>query len=411
MLGLSSVPLTSHVLPLANMGYVQPFFHIQNKLNRVIESSLFPKPASRDQHFSAVPYSVNAFVPANSPWGTSLDQQRYDRVLFYDLPGRSWSQNKRSIHPGSWFARNIIPYQQNLLRPRLQLLHMKYASQDQGVGMVSSTSIVGREQSDTYNDTLLSMAKWSPFVGKDTLLETATGLVHKDLNDETSTQGQVLNKKPLNSFNRKNKSIILNITSKEDGNGSTGKKSSKSDLAIHSPNPNGRGRSASVMSEISSTLSFEIKEAEIVKDPMFLSSSSQRSPSDETIESSVCLTPASQKAVSDVVPTLDFIVNSQSLPVFNSESTERSSPKLQSMGVTMPESSSKPIISKPLHFIFEPTINENSWHVVSRKKREHILPELKKPQNSSPLILPEHIVPNCSKTSRKCRKRKKKKQT
>lgn len=408
MLGLPTVPLTSYVLTLANMGYVQPFFHIQDKLNRVIQSSLFPKHASTDQHLGAVPYKRNAFFPAYSPKCRSLDQQRYDGVLFYDLPGWSWSQNKQSIHPGTWFVRNIIPYQQNLLRPQLQLLRVKCASPGQGVGMVSSTK-AGRERRDRYNKTLLSLAQWSPVVEKDTHSDTTICPAHIDEYDETSTWGLVLNKRSLNSFTSKKKSKMFNITSKEDGNGPTGKKSSKCDFALHSPNPNGRGRSASVISEISSTLSFESKEAEIVKDPMFLSSSPLRSPSDETIRSSGLSTPASQKPVSDVVSAVDFTVNSQSMPVFNCEAAEPSSPRLLSIGVTVPESSSKPTISKPLPFIIEPKITENSWQVVShRKKREHITPEPVKPQSPSTMILPEFVLPNRSENSKKSRKRKKK---
>merc|ERR1712060_799362 len=209
-----------------------------------------------------------------------------------------------------------------------------------------------------------------------------------------------------NSFTSKKKSKKFNITSKEDDKGSTGKKSSKIDFALHSPNPNGRGRSVSVISEISSTLSFESKEAEIVKDQMCLSSSSPRSPSDETSRSSVLSTPTSQRPVSDV-SAVDFIVNAQSLPVFNCEAAEPSSPL--SIGMRMSESSSKPRISKPLPFIIEPKINENSWQVVShRKKRKHITPEPVKPQCPNPLIFSELVLPTRSEISKKCRKRKKK---
>jgi len=405
MFGVPTVPFTSYVVTLANMGYVQPFFHIQDKLNRVIQTSLFPIPASTNQHFIAFPNNFNASVPACSP--KCFDQQRYHGASFYGRPGWSWSQNKQSIHPGTWFARNIIPYQQNLLRPQLQLLRLKCASPGQGVGVVSSTKM-GRERQDKYNKTIFPLVQCSPFAQKDTLSETTTCPVHIDENDETSTWDQVLNQKLLNSFTSKKKCKKFDITSKEDGNGSPGKKTSKIDLALHSPNPNGRGRSASVISEISSTLSFESKEAEIVKDPMFLSFSSPRSPSDEISRSPVLSTPASQKPVSDV-SVLDSVVNSQSLPVFNCEAAEPSSPRLLSIGVTMPESSSKPIISKPLHFIIEPKINENSWQVVShRKKREHITMEPVKPQCPSPPIFSELVLPKRSETSKKCRKRKKK---
>jgi len=402
--GVPNIPVRSYVLTLANMGYVPPFFHIQDKLSRVIPTFFFPKPASANQNFGTFPNNF-AFVPANSP--TCSDQQRNNGVSFYDRPSWSCSQNKQSIHPDTWFARNIVPYQQNQRRPQFQLHHLKCASPGQGVGMVSSTT-VGLEGQYKYNKTLISMGQGSSFAQKDALPETTTCPVHIDENDLTSTKDQVLNQKSLNSFTNKKKSKKFNITSKEDDNGSIGKKSSKIDLPLHSPNPNGRGRTASVISEISSTLSFESKEAEIVKDPMFLSFSSPRSPSDEISRSPVLSTPASQKPVSDV-SVLDSVVNSQSLPVFNCEAAEPSSPRLLSIGVTMPESSSKPIISKPLHFIIEPKINENSWQVVShRKKREHIKMEPVKPQCPSPPIFSELVLPKHSETSKKCRKRKKK---
>jgi len=406
-LGWPPVPLTSWVLTLANKGYTQPFFHIQNKLNRVIQTSFLYEPASWNQHFQAVPYNFNTFI-YRCP---SLDQQRHDRDLVHTgLPGCSWSNDKQRIHPGMWVARNIIPYQQKLFHQQLQLLRQNCDSQGQDIGMEFSSTKIRRERKEKYDKTIFRLGQRSPFVEKDMLSENMCP-VHKNEVDEIwiSGNGQVLNNSS-NSFASENKSAVCNITSGEEDNNSFGKKTSKFESTMHSPNPNGRGRSAPAIQETLSTLSFETKEAEIMKEPMFSSSPSERALSDEIIRSFVLLTPASQKAVSDVVSTLDFVMSPQSSSESNCEVTESSSARLLTMGVTTPELSSKPTVSKPLPFIIEPTIKEDKWNIVShRKKRKNVKAVPVKPFNPSPLFFSELALSDCSiETQKRYQKPKKK---
>jgi len=395
--GLPPVPLTPPLLTVAKTGYVQPFFYIQNKVNKAILTSFFPAPDYWNQDFQPVPYNSSIYVSKHVHSYVPLDHQRHDRVLVHTVsPGCSWSKDNQGMHQGIWFARNIIPYQQKLLRPQLQLLRLNCESQDQDIGIEFSEKKVIRARQKRYGKAILPLEPKSQFVETDKL-SVMMRPVHKSEDDEICISGDGVNNSPKS------------FTSEGEDCGWTDKHTSKDKSIKHTPNPNGRGRSASVISEASTTLSFDTIESDIAKDPMF-STPSQQAVSDERIGSSIFSSPTSQQAVCDVLSDLDFVINPQSSSEFNCEFRESSIPRPLKKGLTTPVFLSKPTVLKPLPFIIDPPVQEDQWHIVShRKKRKYIKALPVKPRKPSPHIFSELALSHeFLEIPKKCRKRKKK---
>jgi len=212
------------------------------------------------------------------------------------------------------------------------------------------------------------------------------------------------------------------------------------------PNPNGRGRSASVISEVSSTTSSESKRAELFPDSMMLRTPCEHTPSVKTME--MTSTPTSQRSLSDKTSVSDFVLKSDGLSVSNCEVREslhqtlvishELSPKLLSKSlvskstqlplserslksitplqppVPLSELSSKAEELKPLSFNVESASRkEDDWHVVSpqkkRKNYESVTVKLYKPSSAQVLEIPEpHTSPRARKKSQKLKEIKNK---
>jgi hypothetical protein len=292
-----------------------------------------------------------------------------------------------------------------------QCFRLDYDSQRPESGLTFSLINGNRQKWKKNEKDIFASSRMSQFVDCDTPSWTMTAPGDEDEKNEICITGQVQHSAPRPKSTRSARTSAEFCTTLDKNNNCCGGlQIGKCQSTKHKPNPNGRGRSASVMSEVSSTASYETKEAEIMKDTTVLRPPSQWALLDETTRSSMLSTPESKHALSDVRSASDFEINSQQSSESHLEVREFPCPKSAATVVKTSECSLKPTLLKALPFLTEPEIYKDTWHTVSYKKKrqeKHVItkkPSIPSPHKYSELSQSESFL----RISKKCRRRKKK---
>jgi len=295
---IAQLPLTSpnYIMNSFDTGYQQSFPHIQNPEDSVIRTPFSAKNWTRlanaqswENHFKAVPYNNSAFYehgleysPTKLLWPGSLTGSP---AL---LKSNWWLGDQNQV------AININPCHQGVLPSQKQLYPVNCEFEDEHASMVVfSTDVKGKRKVKNGS---------SPYLKPEKLPFSIKCPGHKRI--ENGIQGLITSIPPESIFAKK--ITQSTITSEEVCDGLTVPKTTAGFIK-DIPNPNGRGRSASVISEISSTTSFESKGAQLLRDSIMLQTPSEDAPSDKTIE--LTSTPVSQRSQSDKTSVSDFWEN------------------------------------------------------------------------------------------------------
>jgi len=392
----------NQALAWANMGYQEPFFHIQNKVNSYL----------REETFSGQ-WNYVAWSPFWSQNFLAMPNNNSDPASDYTPYKEFWQEKPatlKDVHTkllGKRAVQDIIPFSESLITSQEQTFgpHCKIKDLDQRLKF-SSTEV--KKETNMESEKVLDiLGRRSSIVKQDKPLVTNKSNGRKNKEDQLYITCLDLNK-PSKSLKSKKNSTEADISSEEEHTGWNGWQSGNSEST--SPNPNGRHPSASVVSERSSTVSIQSTEGEFYIDSMSPLTTTQTVLSDKSINSSMTSSPDSWHSLSLATSTSDFVLKSQASSESNCEVREVSYQRSMTVRLPAPELSSKPIVLKPLPFIVEPRIKEDSWHIVRhKKKRKQHKTVTTKSYNSSLSQLSEHKVPCVPiKPQKKSRKRMKK---
>jgi len=412
MIGQLHLPFATQVLASANIGYQQPFFHIENKINRLVKTKNFPshwnyvaKSPFLSQNFLAMPYNHSEPAPVvvpDYPPFKQLWQEKPTTLKDVQKDVQTELLRKRAVQ-------DIIAFNENLITAQGQSFDPHSETKDLDQRREISSTEVQKKRIMESEKVLDMVGQRSPILEQDKLLVSITSPESKNKEDQICISCLNVNK-TSKSFKRKKKKTEDDITSEEEYISWIGWESENSESNSQKPNPNGRRPSPSVISEVSSIVSFQSKEGEFFIDSMLSPTPSQTELSDKSMKSSRTSTPAFQRSLSLATSVPDFVLKSQASSESNCELSESSYQKSVTMRLSTPELSSKFTVSKPLPFIVEPRTRENPWHIVrSKKKRKQHKPETIKVYNSSSSHLSERTLSNSPLETKKKRGKRKKK--
>jgi len=425
------LPVTppSNMMNPFNTGYQRYCPNIQWAEDNVIHTPFSAKNwirQSQNYNFIAVPYNSNIF--RDHRLGYSPANLVYPGMLT-DSPGVAQWKCNWWLGYQNQVALNSNPCPQGVHLSQIQSYSAHYQIRDELTHMVVSPTKV-KGEIKVKNDR-------SPFLRQQSLPLVITCPGDKNENIENDIAGLISPIQP-ETFQIEEKITESSVTSEEVYDGLPIPKT-WGGLTKDNPNPNGRGRSVSVISEISSTTSFESKRAELIRDSMILRTPSEHAPSVKTIK--MTSSPTSQRSLSDKTSVSDFVLKSKGLSESNCEVREsfhqklvtsrELSPKLLSNflvskptqlpvpeyslkskipippPMSLSEVSSKVEVPKPLSFNVESASRkEDECNVISPKKKrknyEWVTAKSYKPSSLQVLEIPEpHTSPRARKKSQK----------
>jgi len=319
---VNSVVQLPDTMGLFNAGYQQYVPHIQDLEDSVIHTPFSAKNWTRlangqslENHFKAVPYNSTIFHEHG--------RDCYATKLLWPgmLTGASDTvqlRRKWCLGDQSQVAMNMNPCHQRVCPPGRLLYAVDCGFEDGHAPMViSSTKVKGERKVKKNRPKHIKQEKLPVAV-------TCPGFKHKKNGNAIPSLISCI---PSESFiEKKSTQSTITITSEEVHDVLTVPKTT-APFVKDNPNPNGRGRSVSVISEIARTTTFENKGAELVKNSMVLRTSSEHAPSEKT---NLMTSPASQRLVSDKTSVSEF-VKSQGLLESNCEVRESFTPKISNI--------------------------------------------------------------------------------
>lgn len=271
------VPFTTPMTCQKDTGYQHLLYYMQGKVKGEIRTPFaaanWVKPPSWnkhfevvpyhhpswDKHFEAVPYHNYGFVPQHVHMYWPMEHQFQARFL---APNAATGTSTWSFRRGNHVAWESM-FKQGLNTPKVQSKTLNYASEDLCMCMDVSSHVQTESE-----ETVSILGQNSVCFQEDTESVNMTSPLNSDKDHGTFRLGHALCS-PSESCKNEKGSREMKKTLQEDDNDWAVSQQKKKEF-MQNPNPNPRSHAFSIISEVSSTASFECKETELVKDQMLL---------------------------------------------------------------------------------------------------------------------------------------------